>query len=106
LHGLDVGNGREIEVLAPDEGGELLQELPSRAGVARAGAGLDPGGALPVLPPAFVIGERGVDGDGDGSGARIGPEANVGAEDVTIAGAVLHDRDEMADHADVEFVVV
>src|SRR6201999_897525 len=49
LHRVHVGNGRVIEILAPDEGGEIVEQLLAGGDVASAGTGLDKGGALPVL---------------------------------------------------------
>ena len=49
LHGVDVGDGREVEILAPDEGRKLREEALAGLDVAGAGSGLDEGGALPVL---------------------------------------------------------
>ncbi len=90
LHGADVGNGGEIEVAAPDEGADLAQEpLPQRA-VAGDGAGLDHGGAFPVLTHAFVVGERRRQADGGRGGRRVGPEAQIRAEHVAVRIPRLH----------------
>ena len=92
LHRLDVGDGGEVEMLAPDIGGELGQEgLPCPL-VAGAGPRLDPGGALPVLAAALVVGEGGVGGDGDRGRARIGAQPEIGAEHVIVADTVLQQR--------------
>src|SRR3546814_14664231 len=65
-----------------------LEGLAERA-VAGHRARLDHGGALPVLAQAFVVGEGGVQADRQRHGAGIGPEAQVGAEDVAVGGAVV-----------------
>src|SRR4029078_2192214 len=72
LHAVDVRHRGEVEILAPDEGRQTLQERFARADVAGASARLDHGGALPVAANAFVIIERGGGRDGDLGGARVG----------------------------------
>ena len=49
------------------------------------GPRLDHGGALPVLAPALVVDERRLDRDRERRRARIGPQAQIGAEDVAVA---------------------
>src|SRR5690606_8396822 len=49
LHRLNIGDHREIEMLAPDKRGKLAQELPPYRRIASAGLCLDPGRPLPVL---------------------------------------------------------
>src|SRR3546814_353718 len=88
LDGVHVLDGPEVEVLAPDEGLHLAQEGLAERAVAGHRARLDHGGALPVLAQAFVVGEGGVQADRQRHGAGIGPEAQVGAEDVAVGGAV------------------
>ena len=74
LHGVDVGDGGEIEIFSPHEGRQFVEDRFARRNVAGANARLDHGGALPVLPHALVIrdGRRGRDRD-RGRG-RIGPQ--------------------------------
>jgi hypothetical protein len=57
------------------------------------------GRALPVLAAALVIDERGLHRDRQRRRAGIGPQAQVGAEDVAVAGALLHDAHQPAHHA-------
>ena len=57
LHRVDVGNGRIIEIFAPDEGRELVQECHPQRAVARDRPRLDQRRALPVLAEIFIIGE-------------------------------------------------
>src|SRR5690606_13658762 len=52
---LDILDRREIHRFAPDEGDQETGELLARRHIAGNGAGLDHGGALPVLALAFVI---------------------------------------------------
>ena len=92
LHGVDVGDGREVEIFAPDEGRELAQERLAGGDVAGHGARLDEGGALPVLAEALVVVERGVGRERDLRGAGIGPQPQIGAEHIAVAGALLSRR--------------
>src|SRR5688572_30932726 len=57
LHGVNIGDGGEIEIFAPDEGRQVLQEVFAGLDVARHDARLDQGGALPVLAEALVVRE-------------------------------------------------
>ena len=58
LHRMHVGDRREIQIFAPDEGGKLADEFGAGVKVAGAGARLDQRCAFPSLAPAFVIVER------------------------------------------------
>ena len=73
LDRMDVGDGRIVEILAEDEGHEVAQEGGPGFAVAADGAGLDEGGALPVLPSTLVVDHRRIDGDRERRRARIGP---------------------------------
>ena len=66
------------------------------------GAGLDEGGALPVLAEALVVVERGVGGERERRGAGIGAQAQIGAEHVAVAGALGEQADEIAREAHEE----
>ena len=68
LHGMDlalqrlhVGDGREIEIFAPDIGLEPVEKFLAQRHVAGHGARLDHRGALPVLAHAFVVNRRRLD---------------------------------------------
>ncbi|MNT57193.1 hypothetical protein D3C72_1945460 [compost metagenome] len=89
-------------MLAPDIGRERAQEGLAHLPVAGAGPGLDPGGALPVLAAALVIGQSRVERNGDGGRAGVRAQAQVGAEDIAMRLPVLHQRDELLHHAGVE----
>ena len=102
LHGVDVGDGGEVEVLAPDEGRELVEELRAGVDVAGHGPRLDQGGALPVLAEALVVDERGVGRERERGGARIGAQAQIGAEDVAVGRALLQQLHEVARQAHEE----
>ena len=75
LHGVDVGDGGEIQAAAPHERADRLQEAVSEREVAGDGAGLDHGGALPVLAQALVVGQRGMNGHGGRGRGRVGTQA-------------------------------
>ncbi len=96
LHGMDVGDRREVEIFAPDEGRELAQELLAGLDIAGHDARLDERGALPVLAEALVIGEAGVDRERDLRRARIGPEPQIGAEHVAVGGVLLQEAHQVA----------
>ena len=89
LHGVDVGNGDEVEIFAPYEGRQTIEDRLARRDVAGAGARLDHRGALPVLPHAFVIRQRRCGRDGDCGRGRIGPQPQIGAEHVAVGIAFL-----------------
>ena len=106
LDRMHVGDGREVEIFAPDKGRELLQERFARVKVARHRARLDEGGALPVLAHAFVIGERGLERDRDRRRAGVGTQPQIGAEDVAVARAFAHDLDDAFRQLDEEVDVL
>ena len=89
LHRVHVGNRREVEIFAPNEGrkpGE--QRFPGRD-VARARPRFDQRGALPILSAAFVVVERRSGGDGDVSGGWIGAQPQIDAKYVAVGSALL-----------------
>ncbi len=89
LDGVDVGDGGEIEVAAPDEGLQTLQEGAGPFEIAGAGPRLDVGRALPVLADRLIVLQRRLDRHGGGRGGRIGPQAQVDAEDIAVRRALL-----------------
>ncbi len=89
LDRLDVGDGREIEAAPPDEGRELGQEGARAADVARGRPCLDERHPLPVLAEALVVADRRGDRRGRRRDRRIGPEAQVDAEDIAFGGPGL-----------------
>src|SRR5690606_29896525 len=91
LDGMDVGNGRIVHIFAPDIGPQLLQEGLPRLDVARQRPGLDHGGALPVLAARLIIGQGRPYGDSQRGRAGVRTQAQIGAEYITMLGAVLHD---------------
>ena len=96
LHGVNVGDSGEIEPLAPDEWADCLQKANTECDIAGHRAGLDHCRALPVLTEALVIGQRGHQCDCRRRGGGIGAQAQVGAKDVTVRIACLHQRHDIA----------
>ena len=66
----------------------------SQANVARRGARLDHGGALPVLAHAFIVIGGGFKGDGNLGGAGVGAQAQVNAKAVAVFRHVLQNRNQ------------
>jgi hypothetical protein len=102
LHGVHVGNRGEIEILAPDEGREILKEALAERDVAGDRPRLDEGGALPILADGLIIGVRRGERDGCRRGAWIGPQAVVDAVHVALGGALLQEFRELLRDARVE----
>ena len=99
LDGMDVLDGGEIEILAPDEGAQMAQELSPRLRIAGDGARLDHGGALPILPHALVIGLGREHRHGERRRARVGTQPEIGAEDIAVLRMVLQEAHEIAHDA-------
>ena len=102
LHRVDVRDRAVVEILAPHEGRDLAQERLAEREIAGAGARLDHRGALPVLPGAFVIVQCRDERDRDRRRGGIGTQPQIGAEHVTVDGALLHQLDEAARDAGEE----
>ena len=102
LHGVDVGDGGEIEILAPDVGRKRLQDGLARGDVARHGPRLDQGRALPVLAEALVVVERGIRRERERGGAGVGPQPQIGAKHVAVGGALVEQPHEIAGEAHEE----
>ncbi len=108
-HVVGVLDGGEVEVPAPDEGPQVLEKGLARVDRAGAGAGLDVGGALPGAAEAFVVVLGGFGGDADRGGRGVGAQAQIGAEDVAVAGDFrehLHQPLGDADEAAAQFAVI
>ena len=56
LDGMNVLNGNEIKMLAPDKRAQNFKKLIARNAISTNDTGLDHGRAFPVLPDCFVIG--------------------------------------------------
>ena len=102
FHGVDIGDGGEVEVPAPNEGADLLQEPGPQQQIAGHRARLEHGGTLPVLAHRFVIGDRRGQGDAGRGGRRIGPQPQIGTKDVSFRVACLHKGHKIARHPGVE----
>ena len=84
LHRMDVGDGGVIEILAPDERRELGEKARAEVEIAGGRPRLDHRRAFPVLAERLVISDCAGDRQRDRRRRRIGPEAKVNAEDVTV----------------------
>ena len=94
LDRMDVGDRREVEVLAPNIGRELGEKARAGDAVARDGAGFYQRRALPILPGAFVIAECRGGRHRQRSRARIGPQPQIGAKNIAIAGPLVENTHE------------
>ena len=83
---MDVFDGGVVEIFAPDEGFERLQEMCTGLRVASTAARFYHGGTFPVLAHGFVIGLCRIGGDGDLGSTSVGAQAEVYAEDITVGG--------------------
>ena len=102
LHRMDVGDGREVEIFAPDEGPQILQKALAERDIARDGPRLDERGALPVLADGFVIGVGGGQRHRGRRRAGIGPQAVIDAVHVAVGGALLQQARELLRDAGIE----
>src|SRR5258708_35339102 len=100
LDRVNVLNGGEVEIAPPDERPEMLEEALARLAVAGGDAGLDHGGALPVLAEALVVDLRRLDRERHRRRRGIGPEAEIGAEDVTFGRALFEDAHDLPSKPD------
>ena len=89
LHRMDVGNGGVIEIFAPDERREIGDEPVAERQIAGNRTGLDERRALPVLPHRLVIGEGRRQRDGHGRRTGIRAQAQIDAQHIAVAGALL-----------------
>ena len=102
FHRVDVRDGGEVEMAAPDEGPDLGQEGEAEGDVAGDRAGLEHGRALPVLAHALVIGDGGGQGDAGRRGGRVGAQAQIDAKNIAIGVARFHQCNKVAREAAVE----
>ncbi len=99
LHVVDVGERREIQMLAPDERREFGDQRLAGFMVAGAGPRLDHRRAFPGPPFPLVIMQRRVDRHCDLCRGRIRPQAEIDAEDIAVAGALLQQPRQRLRHA-------
>ncbi len=95
LEGVDLGDGREVEMAAPDEGAEFGQERVAGLDVARDRPRLDEGRALPILPDGLVVFEGIGRGEGKRGRARIGPQPVIDPVDVAVRRALGQELSEI-----------
>ena len=91
LDRMDVVDGREVEMLAPDVGREVGQEGLADGAVAGHRVGLDHGRAFPVLADALVVELGRLHRHGERRRARVGAQPEVGAEDVAVGRGLRHE---------------
>ena len=99
LDRVDVLDGGEIQVLAPDERRQPFEEGGPGLAVAGHRARLDHGGAFPVLTQAFIIGFRGQRGQGERRRPGVGAQPQVGPEDIPVGRALIHQAHETSGQA-------
>ncbi len=104
LDRVNILDGREVQMTAPEERPELGEKALAIRHVACDRAGLDESGALPVLAGALVVGKRRQDRKRRRRGGRVGAEPEVRAEDVAILGTLVHEPHEVAGHAREELM--
>ena len=96
LHVMDVADGREIQVFAPDEGADGGEETRAQCEVARDRPGLGESGALPGAAMALVIAERGRQGDDRRGGAGVRAQPQIDAENIAIRVAMREQSHQVA----------
>ena len=98
LHRMDVRQGGEVQAAAPYERANCLQKSMSKRQIPGNGACLDHGGTFPIQAHAFVVGQRGMEGDRRWCRGRIGPQPQIGPEDIPIGVPRFHQGDQVARH--------
>ena len=99
---MDVGKGREIQMLAPDERRDVREQRLAGLGVAGAGPRLDHGCALPGPPFPLVIMQRRLCRDRYLGGGRVRTQPQIDAKHVSVAGALLQQPRQGLCNADKE----
>ncbi len=94
LHGMDVLDGGEVEVPAPHERPDRLQEPPAAVEVARHRARLDHRRPFPGFAVAFVVCDRRRQRDGGRRGAGIGTQPQVHPEHEAVRVRRFHQPDQ------------
>ena len=102
LHGMHVGDGGEVEILAPDEGAQLVQKGLAEREIARDGPCLDERRALPVLADGLVIDVSGGERHGGRRRAGIGAQAVIDAVHIAVGGALLQELGELLRDAGID----
>ena len=91
LHVVNIGESREIQMLAPDEGRDFRHQRLAGPGVAGAGPRLDHGGALPGPAVPLVVMQRRGHRDRHLRRGWIRPQPQIDPEHVAVAVALLQD---------------
>ena len=89
LHRVNIGNRPIVEIFAPDEGGEISHKLRAQRLVACHWPRLDQRRTLPILSEIFIIRKSSRQRNGDRRRAGIGAQAQINAQNIAIAGALL-----------------
>lgn len=95
----DLRNRPEIKALAPDKWPDRGEEVLTRSHIASTGARADEGRPLPRQGRAFVMGQRGVDRDGQRADLARRTQPQVDAEDIALGIDVAHQLHQAARHA-------
>ena len=102
FHFMHVTDGRVIEVLSPNKGGKITEELLTGGKIAGTRPRLDEGRALPVLPAAFIVAERRLGRDRDLGRGWVGTQAQIDTKHVAVLGTLLQQLHQIARQPDVK----
>ena len=100
LHLVDIGKGREVQMLAPDERRQFREQRLAGSGITGAGPRLDHGRAFPGTPFPLVIVQRRLGRNGHLCRGRIRPEPQIDPKHVALTNALLQEPREGLRHAD------
>ena len=90
LYRMDVMDRREVEMPPPDVGTQRLDERPADGEIAGHRMRLDHRRALPILADALVVELGRLDRHREWRRAGVGPQPEVGAEDVAVNRCLRH----------------
>src|ERR1700730_11036899 len=102
LHGVNVGTGGEVQLLAQKKGKRLGEKLSPRHEIAGARPRLDECSSFPILPAALVVIECRGNGDRDMGSRRIRTQAQIEAKYVAVGRALLQYFHEVAREPHIE----
>src|SRR5260221_14120052 len=88
LDRMDVLDGGEIEVLAPEKRSQFIEERVAGGAGAGHRACLDERRALPILSGALVVVDRRLDGNRRRRRSGVGPQPQIGTKDIAIGGGL------------------
>ena len=92
LDRMNILDGGEIQVLAPDERPQAREEEVAGFEIAGDGPGLDHGRPLPILAQSLVVGFGGARGDGEGCRTRIRSEPEVDPQHIAVGRSLAQER--------------